>query len=257
MLAYLLRGPVNSRFVICDDKTNKRIKMTPVSKTIRGSIENLRDSNFIPYDSKLDHLPFNARLRIDKSDENNIEFIFTFGYDELNLYEDSVFANNMQDALSLVAEIIPEDYYMHCYDDLSKSGIEKLIIATEWISKKHKRPYNKVYFEIKNFILANATELMEKPDFSRKELGILIEPKDFICGLQFQGIFQWIRTFEDENNKGTYGFKVISFDYCKTKTGFDSHQSALFAGKFFNGYDFGLLPTRFEKLEKKLNTRHR
>lgn len=240
MLARLFNGDRYSCFMICDEATGKRLRRTPLRDTVKESVVDLKNSTYVEYSSVFDHFSLEAYLKIEKS-KNDREFVFSFNYDGLDIFVGSIFADNIRNALSFIADMLPENYHDYCYVKLSETGEEKAKSIAKERKSLSRLSYEQIYESIKECMLKNRRMFIEDRAYSFMRLGCAVEPSDFIEGLQCKYPDKWVRTFEDREHKGSYGFKAFNFDYCETRTGFCDHHAALSAGEAFNGHDIDLL----------------
>ena len=250
MLARIFEKDDGFRFVVCDDTTGERIKMTEQKATLKDAVKALQNFEFVPYDSLFDE---DKAIRLDGSvpDEpamplrikvNNINdkyvYNYTFGFDDLDIYERDIDADDLWYALEVVSHILPRNYNNyenHYYIDLSWDGYSKLNDLAKKLCKNFDRPWPKTYFEMRDAVLDFKRNGVK--DLPYSEFAILFDNSDFIKGLQYKGSDKWVRTRETQDDSGTYEYTAINFDFHETRNGFKSQYAALVAGKKFNGYD--------------------
>lgn len=250
MLARIFEKDDGFRLVVCDDTTGERIKMTEQKATLKDAVEALQNSDFVSYDSLFNE---DEDIRIDgsKPDEpamplrikvNNINdkyvFNYTFGFDDLDIYDSDIDADDLWYALEVISHLLPinySNYENHYYIDLSLNGQLKLKELANKLYKDFDRPWLKTYIEMKEAVLDFKKNGVK--DLPYSEFAILFDDSDFIKGLQYKGSDKWVRTRENLDDSGTYEYTAISFDFHETRNGFKSQYAALVAGKKFNGYD--------------------
>lgn len=250
MLARLFEKDDSFRLVVCDDTTGERIKMTEQKETLKDAVKALQNSDFVPYDSLFDEdkarmldgsvpdepaMPL--RIKVNNINDNYV-FNYTFGFDDLDMYERDIDAYNLWYALEVISHLLPinySDYEDDYYIDLSLDGYSKLNDLVKKLCKNFDRPWLKTYFEMRDAVLDFKRDGVK--DLPYSEFAILFDNSDFIKGLQYKGSDKWVRTRETQDDSGTYEYTAISFDFNETRYGFKSQYAALVAGEKFDGYD--------------------
>ena len=250
MLARIFEKDDSFRLVVCDDTTGERIKMTEQKETLKDAVKALQNSDFVPYDSLFDEdkarmldgsvpdepaMPL--RIKVNNINDNYV-FNYTFGFDDLDMYERDIDAYNLWYALEVISHILPINYNNYeddYYIDLSLDGYSKFNGLVAKLCKNFDRPWLKTYFEMRDAVLDFKKSGVK--DLPYSEFAILFDNSDFIKGLQYKGSDQWVRTRETQDDSGTYEYTAISFDFNETRYGFKSQYAALVAGKKFKGYD--------------------
>lgn len=251
MLARIFEKDDGFRLVVCDDTTGERIKMTEQKATLKDAVKALQNSEFVSCDSLFDEYRLMGLMVGSKPDEpamplrikvNNIKdeqaFDYTFGFDDLDIYNCDINADNLQCALDAVSHLLPRNYRNYeddYYIDLSLDGYSKFNDLVAKLCKNFDRPWLKTYFEMREAVLDFKRNGVK--DLPYSEFAILFDNSDFIKGLQYKGSDKWVRTRETLDDSGTYEYTAISFDFNETRYGFKSQYAALAAGKKFNGYD--------------------
>lgn len=245
MLARLFEEDDGFRFIVCDDTTGERIKMTAKNTLIEDVFKALQNSEFVPYDLfsiRLDGLEpdepaIPLRIKINNIKDKHV-YNYTFGFDDLDIYDYDIDADDLGHALEIVSHILPINYNNYeddYYIDLSLDGYSKFNGLVAKLCKNFDRPWLKTYFEMRDAVLDFKKSGVK--DLPYSEFAILFDNSDFIKGLQYKGSDQWVRTRETQDDSGTYEYTAISFDFNETRYGFKSQYAALVAGKKFKGYD--------------------
>lgn len=250
MLARIFEKDDGFRLVVCDDTTGERIKMTEQKATLKDAVKALQNSDFVPYDSlfneeevimidgsKPDEPAMPLRIKVNKIKDKHV-YNYTFGFDDLDMYDSDIDADNLRCALEIISHILPinySDYEDDYYIDLSLDGYSKLNDLVKKLCKNFDRPWLKTYFEMKEAVLDFKRNGVK--DLPYSEFAILFDNSDFIKGLQYKGSDKWVRTRESLDDSGTYEYTAISFDFNETRNGFKSQYAALVAGEKFDGYD--------------------
>lgn len=245
MLARIFEEDDGFQFIVCDDTTGERIKMTAKNTLIEDAFKALQNSEFIPYDLfsiRLDGLEPNEpviplRIKINNIKDEHV-YNYTFGFDDLDIYDCDIDADDLGHALEIVSHILPINYNNYeddYYIDLSLDGYSKFNGLVAKLCKNFNRPWLKTYFEMRDAVLDFKKSGVK--DLPYSEFAILFDNSDFIKGLQYKGSDKWVRTRESLDDGGTYEYNAISFDFNETRYGFKSQHAALIAGKKFNGYD--------------------
>lgn len=245
MLARLFEEDDGFRFIVCDDTTGERIKMTAKNTLIEDVFKALQNSEFVPYDLfsiRLDGLEpdepaIPLRIKINNIKDKHV-YNYTFGFDDLDIYDYDIDADDLGHALEIVSHILPINYNNYeddYYIDLSLDGYSKFNGLVAKLCKNFDRPWLKTYFEMRDAVLDFKKSGVK--DLPYSEFAILFDNSDFIKGLQYKGSDQWVRTRETQDDSGTYEYTAINFDFNETRYGFKSQYAALVAGKKFKGYD--------------------
>ena len=250
MLARIFEKDDGFRLVVCDDTTGERIKMTEQKATLKDAVKALQNFEFVPYDSlfneeeviridgsKPDEPVMPLHIKVNKIKDKSV-YKYTFGFDDLDMYERDIDADNLGHALEVVLHLLPinySDYEDDYYIDLSLDGYSKLNELVAKLCKNFDRPWLKTYFEMKEAVLDFKRNGVK--DLPYSEFAILFDNSDFIKGLQYKGPDKWVRTRESLDDSGTYEYTAISFDFNETRYGFKSQYAALVAGEKFDGYD--------------------
>ncbi len=245
MLARLFEEDDGFRFIVCDDTTGERIKMTAKNTLIEDVFKALQNSEFVPYDllsirldgSEPDEPAMPLRIKINNIKDKHV-YNYTFGFDDLDIYDYDIDADDLGHALEIVSHIFPINYNNYeddYYIDLSLDGYSKFNGLVAKLCKNFDRPWLKTYFEMRDAVLDFKRNGVK--DLPYSEFAILFDNSDFIKGLQYKGSDKWVRTRETQEDSGTYEYTAINFDFNETRYGFKSQYAALAAGKKFNGYD--------------------